>query len=138
MHYRSNYATITISDKTLKADRRREKKMKFKTTKSALKNGYSNIKSCGYCDLQALLQYHDPIAYNSGTYGWNFDVYFVYGVAICTGYRGMVGERLQGIQEFEKKAMEIQDFNIPYSVKSWEVRKEETEKLLEDFCNLNK
>jgi len=112
--------------------------MKYKTTRIQLQKGYANIKSCGYCDLQTLLHYHEPIAYNSGTYGWNYDVYEINGMAICTGYRGMVGERLQGIREFEERAMKIIDFNIPYSVKSWETRKEEMEELLKEFCNLNK
>ena len=111
--------------------------MKFKTTRKDLQRGYANIRSCGYCDLQALLRYHEPVAYTCGTYGWNYDVYEVYGIAICTGYRGMIGERLQGIREFEEKAVHIQDYNIPYSEKSWEVRKEETEKLLHEFCKLN-
>lgn len=61
--------------------------MKFRTTAKELKNGYCNIISVGYCELQSLLCYEYPVAYNRGTYGWNFDVYDVDGVAICTGYR---------------------------------------------------
>jgi hypothetical protein len=64
-------------------------KMKYKTTAKALKNGYYKIISVGYCDLQSLLSYQKPVAYSSGVYGWNFDVYEVNGVAIVTGYRGM-------------------------------------------------
>lgn len=63
--------------------------MKYKTTALALKAGYHKIIACGYCDLQNLLYYKSPIAYSQGTYGWNFDVYDVDGVAIATGYRGM-------------------------------------------------
>lgn len=74
-----------------------------------------------------------PIAYTCGVYGWNFDVFEVYGVTICTGYRNMPGKRLDGIREYEKKAREIWDnYNTPY-----ETQKEETEKLLQEFCKLN-
>jgi hypothetical protein len=37
-----------------------------------------------------------PVAYSAGTYGWNFDVYEVGGVAICTGYRGMPSKNDRG------------------------------------------
>ena len=63
--------------------------MKYKTTAKDLKSGYAKIISVGYCELQHLLNYESPIAYSKGTYGWNFDVYEVDGVAIVTGYRGM-------------------------------------------------
>lgn len=63
--------------------------MKYKTTAKALKQGYYTIIEAGYCDLQCLLSYKSPVAYSSGTYGWNFDVYDINGVAIATGYRGM-------------------------------------------------
>ena len=60
----------------------------YKTTAKAIKDGYYKIISVGYCELQSLLKYESPIAYASGYYGWNFDVYDVDGVAIVTGYRG--------------------------------------------------
>jgi hypothetical protein len=64
-------------------------KIKFKTTSKALKDGCSAIIDVGYCDLQNLLKYRSPVAYNSGRDGWNYDVYDVgNGVAIATGYRG--------------------------------------------------
>ena len=81
--------------------------MKYKTTAKAIREGACNPRSVGYCDLQYLLNNHSPIAYTCGVYGWNFDVYEVYGVTICTGYRGMVGPRCAGIAEYEKKAEEI-------------------------------
>lgn len=107
--------------------------MKFKTTRKAIVNGCSNVRYCGYCDLWNLLQNHEPIAYTCGVYGWNFDVYEVYGVTICTGYRGMPGERLEGVQEFDEKAREIWlNHYAPY-----ETKRAETEKLLKEFCKLN-
>lgn len=65
--------------------------MKFKTTVKAIRKNYhkNNILEIGYCDLQNLLRYETAHAYCSGVYGWNFDLYQVEGVAICTGYRGM-------------------------------------------------
>ena len=78
--------------------------MKYKTTAKALREGACNLRSAGYCDLQYLLTNHSPVAYTCGVYGWNFDVYEVYGLTICTGYRGMPGERLEGIAEAEEKA----------------------------------
>ena len=58
--------------------------MKYKTTAKAIKNWCVNVKCAGYCDLQHLLSNHEPTAYTCGVYGWNFDVYEVYGVTICT------------------------------------------------------
>lgn len=108
--------------------------MKFRTTRKAIVNGCRNVKCAGYCDLQTLLQYHEPIAYTCGVYGWNFDVYEVYGVTICTGYRNMPGERLEGIREYEEKAMKIYDWRnkMPY-----EEKREQIEELLHEFCKLN-
>lgn len=98
--------------------------MKYRTTRKAIVNGCANIKSAGFCDLQHLLKNHEPTAYACGVYGWNFDVYEVYGVTICTGYRGMPGERLQGIEEYEHKAQTV---GAP----------ERVERLLKEFCKIN-
>ena len=107
--------------------------MKYKTTTKALRAGSCNLRCAGYCDLSYLLRGHEPIAYTCGMYGWNYDVYEVYGLTICTGYRGMSGKRLEGIAEYEKKAMTAWDnYN-----KSYEERREEVEKLLHEFCKAN-
>lgn len=100
--------------------------MKYKTTTKAVKNGCINVKCAGFCDfdLQYLLQNHSPVAYTCGVYGWNFDVYEVYGVTICTGVRGMPGERLQGIAEYGQKA-------------KTDGAPERVEQLLKEFCKLN-
>lgn len=98
--------------------------MKYKTTRKAIMNGYANIKCAGFCKLKHLLQNHLPVAYTCGVYGWNFDVYDVYGVAICTGYRGMPGEHLQCVEEYEKKAMAAET-------------SQQVEALLKEFCKLN-
>ena len=82
--------------------------MKYKTTAKEVRNGYFKIISVGYCDLQSLLDYKSPIAYTSGIYGWNFDVYDIDGVAIVTGYRGMPSKNSKAdynlIKEYEDKS----------------------------------
>ena len=108
--------------------------MKIKTTRKAIVNTSANVKCAGYCDLQALLRNHNPIAYTAGIYGWNFDVYDVYGVTICTGYRNMPGARLEGIADYEKKASDIWRWEnkMPF-----EEKQEAVENLLREFCKLN-
>ena len=107
--------------------------MKFKTTTKAIRNGSINVKCAGYCELQYLLRGHEPIAYTCGVYGWNYDVYTVHGVTICTGYRGMPGGHLQGCTEYENKARAIwHDYKMPY-----EQQREQTEQLLKEFCKIN-
>lgn len=107
--------------------------MKVKTTRKAIMNGSYNVKCAGYCDLQALLTNHEPIAYTCGVYGWNFDVYEVYGVTICTGYRGMPGKRLEGVAEYEEKARAIKEDYY----RNYEERTKEIEALLKEFCKKN-
>ena len=108
--------------------------MKYRTTRKAIINGCINIKSVGYCDLCHLLRNHEPNAYTCGVYGWNFDVYEVYGVTICTGYRGMPGERAKGTEEYEKKARDIWAWE---NKMSYEEKREAVEKLLKEFCESN-
>ena len=107
--------------------------MKYKTTIKAIREGACNPRTVGYCDLQYLLTNHSPNAYTCGVYGWNFDVYDLDGITICTGYRGMIGPRCEGIAEYEKKAKDIfHDEKLTYN----EAR-EEIENLLHEFCKLN-
>lgn len=109
--------------------------MKFKTTTKALREGANNLRCAGYCDLQYLLRNHNPVAYTRGVYGWNYDVYEVYGLTICTGYRGMPGKRLEGIEEAEAEAVKIWD-NYDKLV-TWEEKDEAVETLLHEFCKAN-
>ncbi len=109
--------------------------MKYKTTAKAIREGACNPYSAGYCDLQYLLNNHSPIAYTCGVYGWNFDVYDVYGVTICTGYRGMIGPRCKGINEYNKKAQEILSWENKGM--TYEEKRDAVEKLLHEFCKLN-
>ena len=84
-----------------------------------------------YCGMQHLLYNHAPVAYTCGVYGWNFDVYQVDGVTICTGYRGMVGKSVDYdmLREYENAAEKIAyDYKIPYNE-----RKARVESLLIEF-----
>jgi hypothetical protein len=104
--------------------------MKYKTTAKAIRNAGGNIVSIGYCDAAHLLHNHSANAYTCGVYGWNFDVYEVYSVTICTGYRGMVGRTANNVSAYNKRAREIlEDYSTPY-----EERRDRVEKLLIEFC----
>lgn len=105
--------------------------MKLKTTRKAVVNGSARLVSAGYCDLCTLLRNHAPIAYTCGVYGWNFDVYEVYGLTICTGYRNMPGATARGIREYEGAARSImEDPNL-----SWKEKDSRVEELLREFCS---
>lgn len=106
--------------------------MKYKTTRKSIVNGTpaARLVCAGYCDLQYLLWGHSPVAYTSGVYGWNFDVYEVYGITICTGYRNMPGRRANNIRAYEEKARAIYDnYN-----RDWNARMTDIESLLMEFC----
>lgn len=83
--------------------------MKFKTTKKAINQNFNRVICIGYCDAQYLLQGKNPIAYNSGVYGWNCDIYDVNGVAIATGYRpwGNINPDYKTIKKYEDEARKI-------------------------------
>ena len=105
--------------------------MKFKTTNKAIKEGYRNVIRIGYCDLQYLLYYKNPVAYTSGAYGWNADIYEIgRGSAICTGYRpvGNIKADYELVREYDKKAEKI--------VLSWnEYKHDEILKMLDELLN---
>ena len=66
---------------------------KIKISGRELKARYEYIYQVGYCDLDPFFKkVDDPMFYNCGVYGWNYDVYYLgSGVAITTGYRDMIG-----------------------------------------------
>ena len=113
--------------------------MKYKTTAKALREAMrygEKIVSIGYCGAGTLLRNHAPIAYTCGVYGWNFDVYNVYGLTICTGYRGMVGPTAKNVHEYEKKASTLveEEINKPSGEHNWHDLDEKIETLLKEFC----
>lgn len=61
--------------------------MKFKTKKKEIMAGYSNVICVGYCELQNLLNYKNPVAYTTRAEGWGCDIYEVdQNTVIATGY----------------------------------------------------
>ena len=101
--------------------------MKYKTTAKKLKEGYYHIISVGYCELQYLLYYKSPVAYNAGVYGWNFDVYDINGVAIVTGYRSMPNKHAKCDYHLARE----------YDDKAKDKTKEERDILIDEFVNLS-
>ena len=68
---------------------------KIKFTRSDVNRFYSRVYRAGYCELYPLYRESEAIGYNSGVYGWNFDIYtFGSGIAITSGYRSMCGDQL--------------------------------------------
>lgn len=104
--------------------------MKVKITRQEARGWDGTIK-VGYCDLQYLLMYKNAYGYNCGVYGWNFDSYYINGIVINTGYRSMVGNKVDYklINEYNEKARTLQDKqNLTYNQK-----KAFTERLLQNF-----
>lgn len=108
--------------------------MKLKTTRKAIVNGSCNIVSVGYCDLCHLLTNHSPIAYTCGVYGWNFDVYEINGLTICTGYRNMPGRRAKQTREYDQKAAKILSWENKEM--TYDEKRENVEKLLNEWISL--
>lgn len=83
--------------------------MKFKTSQREIMSSYQDVIEVTYCGLQHLLRSIDPVAYTSGTYGWNADVYDIDGTAIVTGNRpfGNIVPPYELVREYDEKAREI-------------------------------
>ena len=84
--------------------------MKFKATKKEILEGYGYTLSIGYCAAQSLLHFQRALAYTSGVYGWNADVYecdAFPGVAIVSGYRPFgYSVNYDLLDHYEKEAAE--------------------------------
>lgn len=65
----------------------------------------------------------EPFAYTCGVYGWNFDAYEVAGVLLCSGYRGMIGPRLEIAAKYEEKARKIDLLPIRWDEKKQKARR---------------
>lgn len=60
------------------------------------------------CELHHLLSGIDPVGYNAGINGWNYDVYVIGDVGILTGYRvPNKYPRAEKIEEYEQEASKI-------------------------------
>lgn len=84
--------------------------MKFKTTQKAIKANYTNVICVGYCDLQHLLTYENPIAYTVRREGWGADIYKVNSnTVIVTGYApfGNVRPAYDVVRRYDNTAKHI-------------------------------
>lgn len=106
---------------------------KVKTTKQSILNAYAPnyLFKTGYCNLQTLFYYDEPKAYTCGTYGWNFDLYDVEGVGICTGYRGMAGHSID--YDIAKKYEGLAEKIVYNNDVAWEDKKGKLKELQIDF-----
>ena len=111
--------------------------MKYKCTRKDLKARYTFVLCVGYCDLQYLLNYESAVAYNSGVYGWNYDIFELedprgFGrCAICTGYRP-IGDKVNHdiIREYDQKAEKILSWE---NKATYEEKRLTLQELIKDF-----
>lgn len=81
--------------------------MNTKLTNNDLRNNFGVLVSCGYCELQSLLNIKSRVGYNKGVYGWNFDAFDFGGVGLITGYRTRgadISLPLDFCEKWDKKA----------------------------------
>lgn len=106
-----------------------------------IRNNYKKVFRAGYCDLQYIMKYENPVYYNAGVYGWNCDIYvdFQRDIAITTGYRNMAGQRIPDeiIRKYTEKAKEILEntFRKPFDEID-EALRQNKEAFLEELNNL--
>ena len=87
--------------------------MKFKTTQRDIKQGYPTVIPVGYCAMQNLLRFKEPIAYTTRAEGWGSDIYQITpSIAISTGYAPfgtvkLTSEQYNMIRVYDRKAQEV-------------------------------
>lgn len=105
--------------------------MKFKTTQRAIRANYPTIIRVGYCDLQTLLCFRNPIAYTTRVEGWGCDIYEVsQSVCISTGYApfGNVKSWYDVNRKYELEAEKVR-----YGSLSYEEQKKALDELLKKY-----
>ena len=112
---------------------------KIKMTIKEATNTNNKIIKVGYCQAWHLLKGVEPIGYNSGVYGWNWDLYEIThtktgeGLTICTGYRSTIGEFIdyKTINKYEAQARKIyKNYELGYKQQLKRI-----EKLRDKFIN---
>lgn len=103
--------------------------MKKKMTRADAQRLGFPVLRVGADTLYHLLINHEPVGYNAGVYGWNWDAYEVGGVVICAGHRNKPGVVPYGAREYDAEAKKILLSDAPY-----EERVAKVEKLLRKFC----
>lgn len=86
-------AEIIRDIRASRATYRAKERTTIKAIRDDMRAGMPTV-TLGYCEMQSLLSCANPVEYTAGLYGWNFDVYRLGGLTICTGYRGMVGKHI--------------------------------------------
>ena len=107
--------------------------MKMKVTRKEVMDNFVKVVYVPYCGADTLLRYADPIGYNAGVYGWNFDLYAFGNVAVCTGYRNLPGTRANNYREYEKKARKILARPVQYADEYKTKVRKPIERLLKEF-----
>lgn len=104
--------------------------MKIKTTQKAVKESHIKVIKIGYCGLQNLLTFEDPIAYTCGREGWKADIYSIGTTAIVTGYAPFGNKVSYDLYSgYDIKAAEVlANVKLPY-----EDRKAKVTALLHEF-----
>lgn len=107
--------------------------MKYLTTKKAVRNGYAHVIGAGYCSLQNLLYFHNPVAYSTRAEGWACDYYGFGNTVISTGYAPLATVNAtvsyERVRWYDDQARAIiKQYDTPY-----EQRKAEVEELLQAF-----
>lgn len=84
--------------------------MKTRVIRKDITEHYAHILNVSSA-CQNLLRYENPIYYNVGKYGWNWDAYYINGVIIIEGYRNMIGSRIDWdvLHKYDLRAKEVQD-----------------------------
>lgn len=85
----------------------------------------------GYCEVQTVLAHSDnvvKVGSGAGVYGWNWSAYVVPTsegghVIVCTGYRDLCGERVDGIEVFEENARAIYNAGEGWQITAEKQRK---------------
>ena len=104
---------------------------KMKVTRKELANRFF-CKAVGYCDLQYLFYSYEPTFYTCGVYGWNFDAYTHGNKCICTGYRGMIGDRVDSaiIEKYNNEAKKLWSWD---NKESYDEKRKKADALIEAF-----
>ena len=89
--------------------------MKMEMTRNQIADlPVDKIVTVGACELQDLLSGVDPIGYNAGICGWDYDVYVIGDVCILTGYRVLKKyPRAAKVEEYEREAHKIVSSRMP-------------------------
>lgn len=101
----------------------------MRATRKDIYNGAARVVRVGYCGAQNLLCGVDAFAFNAGVYGWNWSAYNVGGgVVICTGYRNLTGETVNGLRAWNERAREVCE-----AAHDWREREERLNALRAEF-----